>query len=74
MLKEILDQHRQVVGVFSERETAGQALDRLVLSGFPIAQAFLVGPSWTISERHDQTALTLCWSFLLLILEELLAP
>jgi hypothetical protein len=53
MLKDMLDQHRQVIGLFSEREVAGQALDCLVLSGFPIAQAFLVGQNWTTSERHD---------------------
>jgi hypothetical protein len=43
MVKTILDQHRQVVGIFSSREEAGIALDRIVLSGFPIAQVFLLG-------------------------------
>ncbi len=36
-------QHRQVVKTFSSREAAGQAMERLVLSGFPIAQVFLFG-------------------------------
>lgn len=43
MLSTILNQHRQVVGIFSSRETAGVALDQIVLSGFPIAQVFLLG-------------------------------
>lgn len=43
MLKTILTQHRKVIGTFSSREAAGQAIDRLVLSGFPIAQVFLLG-------------------------------
>ncbi len=49
MLKEVLQQ-RQVIGTFSNPESAGQALDRLVLSGFPIAQAFLVGQNYTTSQ------------------------
>jgi hypothetical protein len=43
MLNTILNQHRQVVGIFSSREAAGVALDQIVLSGFPIAQVFLLG-------------------------------
>jgi hypothetical protein len=38
-----LTQCRQLVGTFSSSEAAGQALDQLVLSGFPIAQTFLLG-------------------------------
>jgi hypothetical protein len=34
---------RQVVKTFFSREAAGQAMDRLVLAGFPIAQVFLFG-------------------------------
>ncbi|KAM3094926.1 hypothetical protein ACKFKG_14875 [Phormidesmis sp. 146-35] len=43
MFRDVLNQRRRVIGLFSNRETAGKALDRLVLSGFPIAQAFLIG-------------------------------
>lgn len=43
MLKTILSQHRQVIGTFSSREAAGLAFDRLIISGFPLAQVFLVG-------------------------------
>jgi hypothetical protein len=43
MLNTILTQHRQVLKTFSTREAAGQAFDHLVLSGFPIAQVFLLG-------------------------------
>lgn len=43
MIKAILNHHRQVIDIFSTREEAGIALDRLILSGFPIAQVFLLG-------------------------------
>lgn len=43
MLDTILNQRRQVLGIFSSREEAGMALDRIILSGFPLAQAFLLG-------------------------------
>ncbi len=43
MLTTILTQRRQVIGTFSSREAAGQALDHLILSGLPIAQIFLLG-------------------------------
>jgi hypothetical protein len=39
----ILTHHRAVVGTFSSREEAGQALDQIIFSGFPIAQIFLIG-------------------------------
>jgi len=39
----ILNQHRSAIALFPAREQAGQAFDQLVLSGFPIAQIFLVG-------------------------------
>lgn len=45
MLNAILTQQRQVLGTFSSREDAGQALDCLVFSGFPLAQVFLLGQS-----------------------------
>jgi hypothetical protein len=48
VLNAILNQHRQVVGIFSSRETAGIALDQIVLSGFPLAQVFLLG-----QDRND---------------------
>jgi hypothetical protein len=43
MFNTILSQQRQVLGTFSSREDAGQALDCLVFSGFPLAQVFLLG-------------------------------
>ena len=39
----ILTHHRAVIGTFPSREAAGQALDQLILSGFPVAQVFLIG-------------------------------
>jgi hypothetical protein len=54
MFNTILTQHRRVIGTFSSREAAGQALDRLILSGFPIAQVFLLGHDW--SEDHQNSA------------------
>ena len=39
----ILTHHRAAIATFSSREAAGQALDQLVLSGFPVAQVFLIG-------------------------------
>jgi hypothetical protein len=38
----ILARYREAIATFSTREAAGQALDRLVLSGFPLAQVFLL--------------------------------
>jgi hypothetical protein len=46
MFSTILNQHRQVIGIFSSREEAGVALDRLVFSGFAIAKLFLLGQDW----------------------------
>jgi hypothetical protein len=46
MFNTILNQHRQVIGIFSSREEAGLALDRLVFSGFAIAKLFLLGQDW----------------------------
>ena len=43
MLNTILTQHRAVIGTFPSREVAGLALDQLILSGFPVAQVFLLG-------------------------------
>jgi hypothetical protein len=43
MFNTILTQQRQVLGAFSSREDAGEALDCLVFSGFPLAQVFLLG-------------------------------
>jgi hypothetical protein len=42
MFKSALTQHT-VVKTFSSREVAGQAMDRLVLAGFPIAQVLIFG-------------------------------
>jgi hypothetical protein len=52
MLNAILDRHRQIVGIFSGREEAGIALDRIVLSGFPIARVFLLGKNWDESFQN----------------------
>jgi hypothetical protein len=38
----ILTHQRKAIATFSNREAAGQALDHLVLSGFPLAQVFLL--------------------------------
>jgi hypothetical protein len=43
MLNAILSQRQQVIKTFSTRQSAGKALDHLVISGFPIAQVFLLG-------------------------------
>lgn len=40
-----------IVGVFPCRDAAGQALDRLVLSGFPLAQIFLIGEATSYGGR-----------------------
>lgn len=52
MLDAILDRHRQIVGIFSTREEAGIALDRIVLSGFAIARIFLLGKDGEESFPH----------------------
>jgi hypothetical protein len=38
-----ITQQRVVIGTFPDREAAGEALDRIIFSGFPIAQVFLIG-------------------------------
>ncbi|MEG3845209.1 hypothetical protein [Microcoleus sp. herbarium14] len=43
MFKTILTKQRQVLGTFSSREEAGEALDCLVFAGFPLARVFLLG-------------------------------
>jgi hypothetical protein len=53
MLKTILTQHRQVIGTFSSREAAGLAFDRLIISGFPLAQVFLLGQGCDYDSRQD---------------------
>jgi hypothetical protein len=55
MLSTILNQHRQVVGIFADREVAGVALDQIVLSGFPIAQVFLIGQGGSDSLEISST-------------------
>lgn len=56
MLSTVLNQHRQVVGIFSGCEAAGVALDQIVLSGFPIAQVFLLGQGGSDSLETSSTA------------------
>jgi hypothetical protein len=51
MLNAILSQDRQVVGIFSSRKMAGVALDQIVLSGFPLAQVFLLGKDGSDSSQ-----------------------
>lgn len=36
-----LSQYSRAIAVFSSREAAGQAFDKLILSGFPLAKLFL---------------------------------
>jgi hypothetical protein len=57
MFRDVLNQRRQVIGMFSSRETAGKALDRLILSGFPIAQAFLIGQDCNSSKSTASSEL-----------------
>lgn len=52
MFTTLLSQRRQVIRQFSSREAAGEALDKLVLAGFPIAQLFLLGESWQETPSH----------------------
>lgn len=42
MFNTILTHHRAAIATYSNREAAGQALDHLVLSGFPLARLFLL--------------------------------
>lgn len=42
MFSTILARQRVAIATFSNRETAEQSLDHLVLSGFPLAQVFLL--------------------------------
>lgn len=58
MLKDVLNQQRQVIGTFSDCNLAGQALDQLVLSGFPIAQAFLIGQTLNQAVAETPGAIT----------------
>jgi hypothetical protein len=58
MFNAILNQHRQVVGIFSSREAAGVALDQIVLSGFPIAHVFLLGQNGSNSAETFSTAVS----------------
>jgi hypothetical protein len=51
----ILAHHRSAIATFSTREAAWQALDRLVLSGFPLAQVFLLDRG---SKSSDSSAFT----------------
>ncbi|MGL5083662.1 MAG: hypothetical protein ACRC8A_19440 [Microcoleaceae cyanobacterium] len=53
MFNAILTQHRQVIRTFSSREAAGQSLDHLVFSGFPIAQVFLLGHGLTETQQQS---------------------
>ncbi len=55
MLATILTQRRQVIKTFSSHELAGQAFDHLVLSGFSIAQLFLLGDG--LDENYPQPKL-----------------
>lgn len=45
MFNTILTHQRAVIGTFPSREAAGLALDHLVLSGFPLAQVFILDHS-----------------------------
>jgi gas vesicle protein len=41
----ILDQHLQTVGIYTSAQKAVEALDGLILKGFPLVKIFLLGPS-----------------------------
>ena len=52
-----LSQHRQVLGVFPDREMAAKSFDRLILSGFPVAKVFWIGKEDLLtSDGEDQNA------------------
>jgi hypothetical protein len=51
----ISNQHGSAIGIFSTREEAGCALDRIVFSGFPIAKVFLVSEDWIDVKGHNYT-------------------
>ena len=53
MFNSILTHHRAAIATFSSREAAGQALDQLILSGFPVAQVFLIGHDLKRSDSSD---------------------
>jgi hypothetical protein len=54
VLSTILTHQRAEIATFSTREAAGQALDHLIFSGFPLAQVFLLDRG---SERPNPSAL-----------------
>jgi uncharacterized membrane protein len=51
----ISNQYGSAIGIFSTREEAGSALDRIVFSGFPIAKVFLVSEDWIDIKSHNYT-------------------
>lgn len=51
-------QHSHVIGVFHNREAAGQALDQLVLSGFPLTKIFLIGEDLALNNQSVDTEIT----------------
>ncbi|MCU0535438.1 MAG: hypothetical protein MUD14_16235 [Hydrococcus sp. Prado102] len=51
----ISNQHGSAIDIFSNREEAGRALDRIVFSGFPIAKVFLVSEDWIDVKGHSYT-------------------
>ena len=53
MINTILTQRRTVIATFSNRAAAGLALDQLLLSGFPVAQVFLLGPGLQHPDASD---------------------
>ncbi|MEB3178548.1 MAG: hypothetical protein VKL59_05840 [Nostocaceae cyanobacterium] len=49
----LTNHHRRAVGIFPTREMAGQAIDKLMFCGFPLAQVFLVGKDEITSISED---------------------
>ncbi len=49
-----LNRHSHAIGVFPNREAAGQALDHLILSGFPVGKIFLIGKDPPPNEQADK--------------------
>lgn len=48
-----LSRHSRAIGVFPSREAGGQALDHLILSGFPVGKVFLVGKDSAPNDQPD---------------------
>ncbi|MGA7934164.1 MAG: hypothetical protein WCA35_11505 [Kovacikia sp.] len=50
----MFNQSSRAIATFSRLEEAGQALDQLVISGFPLARVFLVGQDLSACEQNGK--------------------